>query len=121
MSQGLAFPVRVNAGGGAELVSGSKQKKKLLSLAFSEGNDNNPFQDLGFSAGIIFQMQGSGLEGDMRRRVNDILKTFDDTIKLSPEDNIDFIRNVEGELEMVIRWIDTETQKIEEFRKTFVR
>jgi len=121
MAKGIAFPVRVNVSGGAKLESGTKQLRKLLTLAFSEGTDNNPFQDIGFSLDMIFKIQSHNLTGEIESKVNEIVRSFDGRIELVQERPIEIKREKEGELSLIVRWLDPETQQSIEFRKIFVR
>jgi len=85
MPTGLKVPVRVNKAGGAAVETNeSEQTKKMLALAFSEGDDDNPFQDLGLKANIIFSIKGPAFRGRAERAVNAILARFADRVSLPP-------------------------------------
>lgn len=118
---GLKFPLQVNKNGGAKIVSGSEQLRKLLLLALSEGDDDNPFQDLGIDMGIIYSMQSTTTNAEIIETIKDVVRTFGNRIKLLSENPITTSRTNQGELEVTVRWIDTNLNKEDEFKKTFQR
>jgi len=49
---GLSIPMTVNKGGGAKIENSDAQLHKLILQALQEGDDDNPFQDLGIQPKI---------------------------------------------------------------------
>lgn len=122
MPTGLKIPVRVSQSGGAAIErSEPEQLKKMLILALSEGDDDNPFQDLGIPGNLIFQVQGAGFRGKAERALNNVLAKFADRIRLRPDEPIKFEQLGEGEIEMSFEYIDLLTDKVEDFRARFTR
>lgn len=122
MPTGLKVPVRVSQSGGAAIeTSEPEQLKKMLFLALSEGDDDNPFQLLGLPGNLIFQVQGSAFRGKAERALNNVLAKFADRISLRPDEPIKFEEKGDGEIEMSFEYIDLLTDKVEDFRARFLR
>ena len=121
MATGLKVPVGVSKSGGASLESdSSKQNKKILLLALSEGGDNNPFQKLGIG-NLIFKIKDVATRAQVQREIQKVVNQLSDRIVLLPDEPITFKEDVEGELEVSIKYIDIETNKVEEFTPKFTR
>lgn len=121
MATGLKIPVGVDKSGGAAIESSSsKQNKKILLLALSEGGDNNPFQRLGIG-NLIFKIKDVATRAQVQREIEKIIGQLSDRIVLIPNEPITFKEDVEGELEVSIKYIDIETNKVEEFSPRFTR
>src|SRR5438128_1128996 len=75
MSQGLETPVGAEQGR-ARLVQGEDQLKKVIALALSDGDSDNPFQDLGLGNGSIFDINDEDLQAKMRQRVARVFRRF---------------------------------------------
>lgn len=122
MPTGLKVPVGVDKSGGAKIETDIvEQTKKLLVLAFSEGGDDNAFQNLGIGPGLIFSVKNASFRGKAERTVRLVLKKFIDRVALVPGDEITFDDSVEGEVELRFRYVDLQTGTTEEFIKRFVR
>lgn len=121
MATGLKIPVGVDKSGGAAVeVSSSKQNKKILLLGLSEGGDNNPFQKLGIG-NLIFKIKDVATRAQVQREIEKVVNQLSDRIVLLPDEPITFNESVEGELEVNIKYIDIETNRIEEFTRKFTR
>ena len=123
MPTGLQVPVGVNKSGGASIVTNeSKQLRKMLILAFSEGGDKNPFQELGLDPGLIWSVNNVSFRGRATRALNVILAKFIDRVELSPNQPIRFEESEnEGEIIMSFEYVDKLTDKVEDFRLPFTR
>ena len=122
MPTGLKVPVGVDKSGGAKIETDIvEQTKKLLVLAFSEGGDDNAFQNLGIGPGLIFSVKNASFRGKAERTVRLVLKKFIDRVALVPGDEITFDDSEEGEVELRFRYVDLQTGTTEEFIKRFVR
>lgn len=121
MATGLKIPVGVGKSGGAALeTSSSKQNKKILLLALSEGGDNNSFQRLGIG-NLIFKIKDVATRAQVQREIQKVIGQLSDRIALIPNEPITFREDIEGELEVSIKYIDIETNKVEEFTPKFTR
>lgn len=121
MTTGLSFPVKVNKRGGAVVLKDTEQLKKLLILAFSENEDNNPFQDIGFSKKIIFAQTSTITFSDIKQEIERIIKTFDGRITLAKERPIVLDRQETGEIIVTVKWVDTLSDIEEEQNFRIVR
>lgn len=122
MATGLKIPVGVNKSGGAAVETDPvRQKRKLLDLAFSLGDDDNPFQDLGLDRSLIFAVKDEAFEARAIVEVNRILAGFVDLIRISPDVPIEFERETEGEIELAFQYVDLEVDQVEDFTKKFTR
>jgi len=122
MATGLKIPVGVDKSGGAALErNDALQKKKLLTLAFSEGGDDNPFQSLGLDPGLIFNIKNAQFRGRAKLEVERILADFNGLILLAPNEPIKFNFDNEGEVELSFEYVDLETNQPQDFKKSFSR
>lgn len=122
MPTGLRIPVGVNKSGGASVETDeASQNRKLLILALSEGDDNNPFQQLGGFRELIFQIKNPGVRARAESRLRQILSRYADRIQLSPDQPIEFDTSIEAEVELRFSYVDLLTNTVEEFRDTFRR
>ena len=123
MPTGLKVPVGVNKSGGAAIETNeSRQLRKMLILAFSEGGDQNPFQQLGIDPGLVWSVNNVGFRGRATRALNVILAKFIDRVELSPNQPIKFEQSEnEGEVIMSFEYVDKLTDKVEDFRLPFSR
>jgi len=122
MPKGLKIPVGVDQRGRAAVESDeSENTKKILTLAFSEGDDDNAFQSLGLTGTLVFGIKGAGFRGKAIRVVKVILAKFEDIVELDESEPIVFQEDVEGEVSMSFFYIDLLTNRKEEFTKRLVR
>jgi len=120
MATGLRIPVGVNKSGGAAIeTDDSRQKQKLLTLAFSEGGDDNPFHTLGLDPGLIFSIKDAQFRGKAKLEIERILSDFEGLILLDPNEPIKFDFDTLGEVELSFQYVDLETNRPQEFRRTF--
>lgn len=121
MAKGLKIPVGVDKSGGAAIEgSSSRQNKKILLLGLSEGGDNNPFQKLGIG-NLVFKIKDVATRAQIQREIEKVINQLSDRLVLHPDEPITFNEDVEGELEVNIKFIDIETNKVEEFQQKFTR
>ena len=119
---GLRIPVGVNNKGRANVeTDATEQTKKILFLAFSENEDRNPFQNVGFTRGLIFQIINPALRAKASREIEQVLARLSERVELAPDTVIGFENKNNGEVEMSFKYVDLFTNKVEEFRKTFIR
>lgn len=122
MADGLAIPIGVDIRGGASIEKGSKQKTKVLKLALSEGDDTNPFQNLGISSSIIFDINSDITAAEAKLEVDRILKKFEGKIELDDSNPIEVFRDPEtAELGISFTYVDLDTNLPAEFRRILER
>lgn len=120
MATGLSIPVRTNIAGGSQKVTSSEQTKKMLFLALSEGDDNNPFQDIGLRPSVIYQQPGPIANAEIRLEVERILKKFENKIVVSPTKPIT-VKQDGNVLLVEFDYIDLEINQVQEFNKALTR
>ena len=119
---GLRMPVGVNTRGRADIETNAvEQTKKIIGLAFGENDDMNPFQNVGFTNGLIFQLADPAFRGKANREVERVLARLSERIEIAPDEVIQFDNLGNGEVEMSFKYVDLRTNKVEEFRKKFSR
>lgn len=118
MSSGLSFPVRASKSGGAAIDDDSRQLQKILELAFSPGEDDNPFQALGISESIVFQVNDPSARGILRSQARKILAKFSDRVAIDPSRPVSIQQNEEGKLVLSFRYINLETNEATDFLTT---
>jgi hypothetical protein len=117
MGKGFAIPVRVGKSGGVQKESGTQHLFEILKLALSGGEDDNPFQSLGIAEQLIFQINDSAAHGRARYAVQQIINKFSDRVALDPSTPISFEQTEEGELELSFRYIDLDTNEVNDFNE----
>ncbi len=118
MASGLSFPVRASKSGGAAVDEESRQLQKILELAFSPGEDDNPFQALGISESVLFQVNDPSARGVLRSQVRKILSKFSDRVALDQSRQISIQQNEEGKLVLAFRYVNLETNQVTDFQTT---
>lgn len=122
MPTGLKLPVTVDKSGGAAVeLNESEQTKKLLRLALSIDDDDNPYQDVGLNQELIFKVKDPTVRAKAERKINQVLQRFADRITISPDQPITFKDTNEGEIEVSFSYVDLLTNKVEDFQSTVVR
>ena len=123
MAKGLKVPVGVDKRGRALIENDeSNNTKKILKLAFSEGGDNNPFQQLGIDSRLIFSIDNASFRGRVLKAINQVLSKFTDLVALSDNEPIQITETEnEGEVNLTFFYIDLLTNKKEEFNQIFLR
>lgn len=124
MATGLAVPVFVNKGGGAQRQKEETQLDKLVVLALQEGNDENPFQDLGLSPTFIYRINDEAAKYDAKNAIENILKSFENRLKLGPDginiaENENETQTEEGELHVSFEYINLDINEAREFAAPF--
>lgn len=136
MTTGLQIPITANEVGGAQLSSRNSQLAKVIALAFSSGENDNPFQladgDVGFSP-PVFGLNDVAAMGRVRRRAIQVMeilelqeraKLISDGIRVfnSAQQNPDLPDDLKvepGEIGLEIKYINLETQNPQTFRRRF--
>ena len=81
MAQGLSVPIEVSKSGGAVLIKGDDQLIQTLLLAFADGDNDNPFNDIGLLPDQIFDIADSQAQARMRRKIEDVFDRFEIALK----------------------------------------
>lgn len=77
MATGLQIPVGVDGTGGANLVSGDDNDRKIIGLALSDDDNQNAFQqDITLGQFMIFQINGETTDAMIIRRLRAIFRVF---------------------------------------------
>ncbi len=115
MGLGLAIPVGVNQGGGAQLEPDPQHLRTVLRLALSPGDDDNPFQNLGLDERIIFSINDPATRGVARNIIQKILQKFSDRLVLDPSSAVEFRQIKEGRLDISFRYVNLDTNEPTDF------
>lgn len=117
MADGLGVPLRTFRGK-AMIATGDKQMGKLIALSMSDGESSNPFLDAGLNA-PIFDLNSPATRALVRRRIEQHFARFEadtrarlDTIEVSSHG---------AELSVRVRYVDLETDSVEEATKTITK
>jgi len=118
MATGMTSPLAVTQKGEAQTVSGSALIKQLLITALRDCSSENPFQDLGIGDKLIFDVLDPKTIARLTVRIQQIFARFqgEQLAKLIPGgQGLTFSREEEGELSAMIKYVDLETDKPDEF------
>ena len=122
MPTGLRIPVGVDGKGRASVETDqSKNTLKNLKLAFSEGDDDNPFQDLGLKGAIIFSINNPAFRAKALRAIQQILDKYSELVELDESKPITFRQDEENEVIMEFTYIDLLTRETKPFSKKLGR
>lgn len=113
MPTGLRMPVGVNSRGGAWLVSKDENSHKIIALALSDLENDNAFQqNIGLGGGAIFDVAGQTYRAQIRQKVVDIFKDFEDQKLYSLDTtSLKFNRGAPGEQILDFAYINLETDQ----------
>lgn len=122
--QGLSLPVRANPKGGVELARGTPYLEQSIAAAFCPNLSNNPFQlgggeDIGLSEDIIFSQMSHYATGLARRDITRVMTRFRDAglaRLVNGSEGMTFLRDVPGQMEVIVKYVDIEADKESEFR-----
>jgi len=119
MQTGLSLPLRVNKGGGAKKDADGDQLHKLIILALQEGDDSNPFQDLGLDPKMVFRINDDASKFDIEEEILRVLKPLSGRMKiLDPGIVLNPVYEggqPEAEMHVSFEYINLETGKSTEF------
>lgn len=122
MTVGLAIPVGVDGTGGAGMVSGEDNDKKLIMEALSDCDNENAFQqDLGLGSDIVFDINDDRVRQKVLRKLYAIFEDFEANHKYR------LVRNTikwadttkEGEMTLEFKYLNLETDETSEFKRVF--
>jgi len=113
MASGLDVPVSAGKDGGAVVVDGGEQIKKLLMIALRPCPSANPFQDLGLAGDIIFRINDPLIESEITLEIERLFKFFETRKRARLASRPVYSRSKEGELTVEIEYVDLETSRAE--------
>ena len=117
MAIGLKMPVGVTSAGGAALLDEPDELRKLVILAISEGEDDNPFQQLGIDMRIIFAQNDPSAVALARSSITAILNKFDERLALDSSVPIQFNIEENGELRVQFRYVNLDSNEPNDFNE----
>lgn len=117
MAKGLSQPVVASKSGGLLIEEDPEHLNSLLKAELSPGEDDNPFQALGINEAIIFALNDPSAHGVARSAVKKIIAKYADRVALDPSTPIEIRPNQEGESNLFFRYIDLQTNKINDFNE----
>lgn len=114
MAQGIKLPLQTK-NGRLQLLSGDEYIEQLIFTALGDNESENPFQDIGLGEFMIFGINDSYTEGEIRTRVEQIFDLLegDQLARLDSEDKaLTFTRKKgTGQLVMLLSYTNLETQE----------
>ena len=117
MAQGIQLPL-IAKNGRLKLLEGDAYIAQLISVALGDNESQNPFQDIGLGEFMIFGMNDSYTEAEIREKVREVFESLetDQLAKLETDDKaISFERDVAaGTLSMFVSYVNLETQEQQE-------
>ena len=121
MTRGLALPLGVNVGGGARLVERDEQASKIITMALSDNDNRNAFQqDLGLGADMVFAIESPALRAQILRRLTNVFREFEqqELFKLVT-DTVEFSSGSvgSGDLNLTFKYINLESDEVSIFSK----
>lgn len=117
MAAGLKLPLGVDTKGRGALASKEEQNHKIISLALSDLDNENAFQqDIGIDADFLFGLPNATQKAVIRQRVISAFNRFEalELYKLV-RTSIRFEGRAEGELTLVFNYINLESDEEETF------
>lgn len=122
MATGLTLPVGVDAGGGARLVSGEENDRKIIILALGSGWNENAFQqDIALGQDMIFDLSDRTVRARIKRRLRQIFNEFQaqNRYRLLPG-TIEWTEDSAGQtLELFFKYANLETDEVKDFTTKF--
>ncbi len=122
MAIGLRIPVGVNSSGGAALVEGDENDRKIIKSSLADDDNENAFQqNIGLGHSMIFDLSDPMLKSNITRKTVSIFEYFEklkrfrlltNTIKW--EENSD-----KQELIFSFRYVNLESDQPKDFVRTF--
>lgn len=114
MAQGIRLPLQTKNGRLVKL-SGDDYIEQLIFTALGDNETENPFQDIGLGEFMIFGINDSYTEGEIRERVKQVFESLenDQLAKLASDDKaLSFERNKgTGQLVLFLSYVNLETQE----------
>jgi hypothetical protein len=121
MAKGLRVPVGVNRTGGTSMVEGDEQKRQVIVIALSSGENANAFQqDVNLGQAMIFGKDGPGLRAAVMQRLLQIFESFErEKLFRLMQETIAWSKGDDGELVIEFQYIDIESDETKSFRKQY--
>jgi hypothetical protein len=122
MATGFSIPVQTNASGGMATSSGDEQDTNVLMLALASTDNDNAFQqDEALGEAMIFDINDPGARAPVLARLRKVFQRFERLKRFKlKEDTIRWIENEDdGELILIFKYVALESDKIQDFSKTY--
>lgn len=119
MATGLQIPVGVDGTGGANLVSGDDNDRKIIGIALADDDNENAFQqDITLGSFMIFQVNDEVTDAAVLRRLRAIFRVFRQQSRFRLVDNTVTIKAgaEEGERELEFKYVNLESDEEVEAR-----
>jgi hypothetical protein len=103
------------------MVEGDEQAFQLISIALSSGESAHAFQqDINLGDAPIFKGDTTELRSDILSRLSAIFVDFEQRklFRLMRE-TVEFTIEAEGELKVTFKYVNLESDKVEEFAKSY--
>lgn len=118
MAKGLQIPVGVNKSGGANVVDGEANNRKILFTSLSDcGNESAFQQDLGIPLDVIFDINDAAREPLVLRRIREIFDRFNVEKRFKLIEDSVTIQGQGQELRLELKYIDIEADEVRPFVK----
>lgn len=109
--RGIDLPFRVTSQGGLAMSEDKEQVEKLLIVALQPCPSENPFQDLGLAADVIYRINDKFIESEIILEVERLFAFFERQRRARLNGRPIFSRTTEGELQMDIEYVNLETAR----------
>lgn len=106
--KGLGVPIRAEAGGLA-VCAGEEQLRNIIVLSLSLCDSENPFQDLGIGADLVFDNDTASVRGRIRSRVSALFRRLEREGRARLVLGHPIFAREGGELVVQLRYINLET------------
>lgn len=114
MAQGIRLPLQAK-NGRLSLLSGDDYIEQLIFTALGDNESENPFQDIGLGEFMIFGINDSYTEAEIRERVEQIFEALEADQLAKLDDNENALRferkRGTGKLSMYVSYTNLETQE----------
>ena len=122
MATGLAVPIRPNSGGGFLTASGDENDRKIIKLSLGDDDNENAFQqDIGLGTEMVFDINDPVSRPRILSRLQAVFQRFEALKRYQLIQNT--IRWTEGEGELILdfKYLNLETDKVEDFQRSFLQ
>jgi len=123
MPSGLAIPVGVSPGGGAAIVSGDENDRKVIRLALLDDDNDNAFQqNPGLGSGAIFDITDTVSKAKIIARVIAIFQKFEAAKRFKlVQESLGWATSSQGELVLSFSYWNMESDRQRDFQMSLPR
>ena len=113
MAVGYSSPMRKDKGGRLRLTRGGLHLAELLAAALGDGSSDNPFQEPGLGEFMVFDLPLEQVFSEVAQKIQEIFNGLEEEELARLDDRPDNLTtkegSQEGEWEMLVQYIDLET------------